>query len=70
MKIVKDVAYSIEDMIDTEVDFSSNKKNVVNLMPILDIVVYIKRIQTEVRAVKNEVFYSYYINQWLQNMLI
>ena len=30
MNIVKDVADSIEDMIDTEVDFPSNKKNIGN----------------------------------------
>ena len=43
MKIVKDVADSIEHMIDTEVDFPSNKKNVGNKMPILDIVFWIKK---------------------------
>ena len=59
MNIVKDVADSIEDMIDTEVDFPSNKKNV-GKMPILDIVVWIKRIQTEAKTVKNEVFYEFY----------
>ena len=59
IKIVKDVADSIEDMIDTEVDFPSNKKNV-GKMPILDIVVWIKRIQTEAKTVKNEVFYEFY----------
>ena len=35
MKVVKDVADSIEDMIKTEVDFPSNPKNPEKKMPIL-----------------------------------
>ena len=60
MKTVKNVADSIEEMIETEVDFPSNKKNSDKKMAILDIKVWVKPIETENKLVKNQIFYEFY----------
>ena len=60
MKVIKDVADSIEEMIETEVDFPSNRKNQYRKMPILDIKVWTKNIELENKRFKNQIFYEFY----------
>ena len=60
MKVVKDVADSIEEMIETEVDFPTNKKNIDKKMAILDIKVWVKKMETENGDGINQVFYEFY----------
>ena len=59
MKVINDVADSIEDMVKTEVDFPTNVKNKQSKMPILDIHVWIRRIESE-NTVKKQIFYEFY----------
>ena len=59
MKVINDVADSIEDMVKTEVDFPTNVKNKHGKMPILDIHVWIRRIESE-NIVKKQIFYEFY----------
>jgi hypothetical protein len=47
MKIVKEVADSLEEMIETEIDFPSNRKNLKQKMSILDIQVWVRKVETE-----------------------
>ena len=52
MTVINDVADSIEDMVKTEVDFPTNVKNKQSKMPILDIHVWIRRIESENKVKK------------------
>ena len=60
MKTIKTVADSIEDMIETEVDFPTNKKNPEKKMAILDIKVWVQPSETENQIVKNQIFYEFH----------
>ena len=60
MKIVKEVADSIEEMIETEIDFPSNRKNLKKKMSILDIQVWVRKVETEKKSVKNQIYYEFF----------
>ena len=60
MKTTQTVADSIEKMIKTEVDFPSNKKNPEKKMAILDIGVWVQKIESENRSIKNQIFYEFF----------
>ena len=62
MKIVKEVADSLEEMIETEIDFPSNRKNQTQKMPILDIQVWVRKVETENKSVKNQIYYDFLRN--------
>ena len=60
MNIVKNVADSLEDMIKTEIDFPSNSKNAVKKMSILDIQVWVEKVEKENKETKNQIFFEFY----------
>jgi hypothetical protein len=60
MRVVKDVADSIEEMVQTEIDFPSNPKNKDKKMPILDLKVWVRKIRVENGKIKNQIFYEFY----------
>ena len=58
--MINNFADSIEEMIKTEVDFPTNVKNNQNKMPILDIHVWIRKIESENMVIKKQIFYEFY----------
>jgi hypothetical protein len=47
MKTIKEVADSLEEMIETEIDFPSNRKNLKKKVSILDIQLWVRKVETE-----------------------
>ena len=60
MKIVKDVADSIEEMVQTEMDFPSNSKNSKKKLSILDIQVWVEKIKITEEIMKNQIVFEFY----------
>ena len=47
-------------MIETEIDFPSNRKNLKRKMSILDIQVWVRKVETEKKSVKNQIYYEFF----------
>ena len=60
MNVIKQVADSLEDMVNTEIDFPSNSKNKEKKMAILDIKVWVEKTEIKHKEIKKQIFFEYY----------
>ena len=60
MNVIKQVADSLEDMVNTEIDFPSNSKNKEKKMAILDIKVWVEKTEIKNKEIKKQIFFEYY----------